>query len=400
VTREDFYELRQIAAHLSDLTCIGVFSPLRSGEGERKIFPRAMRLPRRRWNLNLPDSRRFDLLVAANVFMYSPDPARWFRNVLASCKYFLLLDVVRRRRSENNEFGTDGDRMRYAVGDAPTRTATQFDLGVLGDRLLGYRTYYGGANAHDDKPLHVLALLRGDLAEPILCLDDYPTDTRPLPQDLSPLHAILKRVEERELRFYLGIAPALVTDEMFGFLDSLKHAIPAVHGYDHAYSKDGPIYETESDPLALSAREVNEFAGLSYDVVVDRLREGRRLLEDRLDRRVETFILPHYMAHRRTGRALVEAGYTSYLSEKRIRGCSLPWIRSDFNGRSDAYDAGDKAEVVALHTTWEADVVRHGNVEAFERLLDELVGRRQRERQRGVLLGTLVAGRPLDQQSP
>jgi hypothetical protein len=389
VTNEDFYQLQQVAPHLSDLPRVGVLSPI--PEGERKIFPKATALPRWRWNLNKPARRRFDLLVAANVFMYSPDPARWFRHVLASCRYFLLLDLVRRRRSEGVEFGPDGDCMRYAVGGARPRTESQFDLNSLDNRLLGYRTYYGGANSHDANPLHFLALLRGDLAEPILRIDDYPTDLPAIWQDLAPLHMILRKVEERKLRYYLGIAPALVTSEMFEYLSGLKHVIPAVHGYDHAHRNDTPVSEARSDPAKKSAvNAFNEFEGQPYDVILEKLRWGRRLLESRLEREVEAYIPPCDMADRRTGRALVEAGYTSYLSETRIPACPLSWIRSDFHGKSQSYDAGRRPDVVTLHITWEADFARHGNTHALEGLLEDLADRRQSERRRGARLGTLV----------
>jgi hypothetical protein len=96
--------------------------------------------------------------------MYSPDPARWFANVLAACEYFLMIDLVRRRRHEHSEFDVDGDCMRFAVGDARPRVDTFFDLESLGDRLLACRTYNTEANAHDSAPIHFIALLRGDLA--------------------------------------------------------------------------------------------------------------------------------------------------------------------------------------------------------------------------------------------
>ncbi len=164
MTREDFVELQRLAGHVPDTSRLGVLSPLR--EGERKIFPNATAIPRWRWNLNRPGRRRFDLLVASNVFMYSADPERWLGNVLPCCRFLVLLDLVRRQRSRESEFGCDGDCMRYAVGEAQPRVDTYFDLAMLGDRLLGYRTYDGGANEFDNAPLHFVALVRGDLSDP------------------------------------------------------------------------------------------------------------------------------------------------------------------------------------------------------------------------------------------
>jgi hypothetical protein len=174
MTNEDFDQLSRVGRHLSELPAIGLLSPVRKRSlrpwwrrpalGEHFVFPDATRLFRRHWDLDEPSDRRFDLLVAANVFMHSPDPPRWFRHVLAACGYFLMIDAVRRKRSEESEFGPAGDCVRYAVGDARPRVAQHFDLERLGDRLLGHHTYFGGANAFDREPLQVIALIRGDLS--------------------------------------------------------------------------------------------------------------------------------------------------------------------------------------------------------------------------------------------
>jgi hypothetical protein len=390
VTREDYAVLGKLAPRLSEIPSVGVLSPLR--DGERKIFPRAKSLPRWRWDLNKPGRQRFDLLIAANVFMYSPDPSRWLRHVLASCKYFLLLDLVRRRRGAAGEFGPDGDCLRFAIGDARPRVERHFDLSSLGDRLLGHHTFSGGANVHDPAPLHVVALLRGDLADPVIRIDDYPTGIRPILPDLSPLHDILHKVEARGLEYYLGIVPALLTEEMFRFLGSLKHMIPAVHGYDHAYPRYAPLLLAKCDPFNErgSARVFNEFRGQPYGVILTKLRNGRRLLEDRLGKPVHAYIPPCNIGDRRTARALVEAGYRLYLSEKRIPGCPLPWIRSDFSGRSAGYDYARQPDVLGLHVTWEHDLIRGGSAHEFDRLLDHLSARKQAERRRGDRLGDAV----------
>lgn len=197
VTNEDFDQLRQLGRHLGDLPSVGLLSPLRTRSarrfwrrepiGERLVFPEATTLPRHSWDLNEPGgARRFDVLVASHVFMYSPDPPRWFSHVLAACSYFLMLDLVRRRRGEHSEFGPDGDCMRYAVTEARPRVERQFDLGALDGRLLGYRTYYGGANAYDDDPLHVAALVRGDLATPPVTSNVHPSGIQRVLSELSP----------------------------------------------------------------------------------------------------------------------------------------------------------------------------------------------------------------------
>src|SRR5439155_9142386 len=106
-------------------------------------------------------------------------------------------------------FGADKDSMRYAIDGAVPRVERHFDLGTLSHRLLGYHTFHGGANDHDDDPLHVVALFRGDLAGPVLRVDDYPTGIRPILEDLTPLHELLRGIEARGLEYYLSIVAGL-----------------------------------------------------------------------------------------------------------------------------------------------------------------------------------------------
>jgi hypothetical protein len=152
---------------LGDLRSGAVLSPRhgrtvsRVRESELTLFPRATAVSRREWDLNEPGARDFDLIVAANVFMYSPRPSQWFEHVLERCAFFVLLDVVRRKRAPDAELGGDGDCMRYAVADEQPRIPGYYDLATLDGRVLCSRTFHGGANEFDDSPVHFVALLRG-----------------------------------------------------------------------------------------------------------------------------------------------------------------------------------------------------------------------------------------------
>ena len=167
MTPEDYGQLQAISRCLRDLSGVAVLSPShgrtrsRVHQSELRLFPRAAALSRRDWDLDEPGTGDFDLLVAANVFMYSCRPGQWFENVLARCAYFLFLDLVRRKRAADDEFGSDGDCMRYAIGDERPRVADFFDLASLDGRVLGWRTFHGGANEFDESPVHVIALLQG-----------------------------------------------------------------------------------------------------------------------------------------------------------------------------------------------------------------------------------------------
>jgi hypothetical protein len=166
MTREDLARLSELAPALAVVDRLGLLSP--NADGELALFPHGKPIYRRSlrhrsWDLDRPGRRRYDVLLAANVFMYSADPQRWFDNVLARCQWFVLQDIVRRRRSPDGELGPDGDRMRYAAGGERPRTDEFFDLRALGDRLLACSTYVAGPSEFDAEPLHVLALIRGDL---------------------------------------------------------------------------------------------------------------------------------------------------------------------------------------------------------------------------------------------
>lgn len=380
MTKQDFAELYKIADRLPDVDRLGVFSPIK--DGERKLFPKATWLPRRKWDLNRPSKKRFDVLIASNVFMYSPDPARWFRNVMASCKYLLILDPIRRKRTAESELGSDGDQVRFSVGDEQPRIDHIFDLQALGDRLLAYKTFYGGSSPNDEDPMHVVALIKGDLADPLVRIDDYPSGVRPILPDLAPLHKILGKFESAALPYHLGIVPALLTEEMWQFLERLEYLVPVMHGYDHAYPKYSAILQEKNDIYNQSTLGVfNEFSGQSYDEILQKLEEGRGAMQSRLNDDVTTYIPPCNIGDRKTGRALEAVGFSRYLSKKRIPGCRLPWIKSDFDGRSPDYDFSNTPDVVNLHVTWEWDVEREGDSLSLDRLIEHLQERLSRAHQ-------------------
>jgi hypothetical protein len=185
-----------------------------------------------------------------------------------------------------------------------------------------------------------------------------------------------------------------LTDEMIDFLRTLTAMVPEVHGYDHAYPKYSPLLIAKGDPLN-QRRTVggtfNEFEGQPYHTILARLREARTMLGERLGKPVQGYIPPCNIADRATGRALVEAGYRYVFSDRRIPGCALPRVTSDFLGRSSEYDYDRRPDVLALHVTWECDLARQGAGGDFDRLLDHLADRRDEERRRGARLGALVA---------
>lgn len=209
---------------------------------------------------------------------------------------------------------------------------------------------------------------------PVIRVDDYPTGVRPLLADQDSVHQVLQAIEERGLDYHLGIVPARLTEAMAAHLATLRHMIPVVHGYDHGL-RFTQLLVAADDPLnqRRTVREFDEFEGRDFESIKTCLAEARRLVEERLHRSVTGYIPPCNRAGRATGRALAATGYTHYFSERRIPGCPLPGLASDFYGRSDRYRPRPRRpRVVTLHATWEADLLREGDKRSLARLLDHL----------------------------
>lgn len=348
---------------------LAILSPLKQGEYE--VFERFTPLSRWRWNLNRPGRRRFDWIIASNVFMYSPEPARWLRNVLACCRYFVMIDLVRRQRSRDRELGTDGDRVRYRVDDTEPRLEGYFDLRHAGVTPLNAFAYSASGNEYRGEAVHGMALFPGRVATPMLRIDDYPSGVRPLPEDMSGLHGVLEQIEDAGVPYHLGIVPALLDVPMRRFLRSLKHMVPLVHGYDHGYPRFAPRLVANGDLTnERSIGPFDEFAFSRSAVVHERLSTAKRIVEDACETPVTGYIPPCNRGNRRVGAVLEALGFEYYLSENRISGCELPWIPSDFYGRSTNFIDAPDQRVVTLHLTWEWDLIRSGQSRLGELLAD------------------------------
>jgi hypothetical protein len=346
MTPEVLRILSRLQGSISAQARMVLLSPSRE---ERELFPHARVLTVKDWDLNheKPDLRA-DLILASHVFHYARDPALWLRNVAGSCRGFLFVDLVRRRRSADAEWGPDGDCMRYAVGAHRPRVTPCFDLDTLGqDRLLAHHVFDGGSNEYGEA-LHFIALVRGSLTQPLLRVDGYPAAGGPVPADLEPVHSALEQIDERGLEFVLGVVPALADTPMLRRLRDLRCLVPAQQGGDG-----------------------NEFAWQRSASVERKLAEGQRVLRSGLGRDVDIYIPHGSRCDRRTMRALERLGFRLCLSEKRVRRSTLPTLRSDFHGGSDELDAAaGLPEVIALDATREARLWSTGRRGSLPHLLD------------------------------
>ena len=145
-----------------------------SGDGQqldimRELFPAAEvgNCTREMWDLNERGRSNHSLIVAMNVFMYSPDPDLWFSNVFRQCQYLWVQDPVCGRRGavELGDGPTgDGDAMRYGFDPLlKTRLPHGYDLSKHQERLIRLCAYR--LDVPKDLPygLSHMAFLRGDL---------------------------------------------------------------------------------------------------------------------------------------------------------------------------------------------------------------------------------------------
>ncbi len=334
---EDLSVLARLEPLLPRAWRVGHVYPSRA---EQRALPRFQAISARHWSLRFRSAKPYDALVVGRLRALPGDQERRLKSALASCRLLVVLDAE-------------------ALAFAPDRVLAE--LPVSGGRLLVYR---------------------GDYCDPLLRVDDYPTGVRPILSDLSSLHDVLSRIDDSGLSFHLGIVPALLDEQMAEFLRGLRQLVVCMHGYEHGYAKHSKILIDAGDPQnqRSTVTGFDEFAGRSYADIESTLREGRRCLEARLGQTLLSYIPPNNQANRATGRALFTTGFEYVLSERRIRGCELPCIASEFYDRSSAFRPESRPDVVSLHATWEADLLRAGDSESLPRFLSALVAQRGRAR--------------------
>jgi hypothetical protein len=338
LSADDLRLLTRVAAVLPQCFRIGLLHPAREDVRTSKRFEA---ITQRSWDLRFRSAQRYDVLVAGRLPGFAGLGAQ-FHAALASCQLLITLDADSAPASDPEPLA------QLAVA--------------------------GGA----------LRIYRGELTDPLLRVDDYPTGVRPILEDLSSLHDVLSQIDQAGLPFHLGIVPALLDDRMVTFLRGLPSLVVSMHGFEHGYAKHSQILLEAADPLNQrgTVTGFDEFSGQPYAEILRKIHAGRELLESRLGQVPRSYIPPCNAANRSTGRALLAAGFEYVLTEKPIPGCELPNIRSDFYDRSSAFSAGSQPKVASLHATWEADMQRAGDTQSLPRFLAALVQQRTRARER------------------
>jgi hypothetical protein len=337
LTPEEVRFLAQLAPLLPAHWRVGNVQPSR---GEQRALSRFEAVSRRSWDLRFRSATAYDALIAGRLSAAPGAAAPRLQSALASCRLLIVLGA--------------------AASDCAS------------ERLLGAVPVSSG----------IARLYRGDLTDPLLRVDDYPTGVRPILEDLSSLHEVLSQIDAAGLPFHLGIVPAILDERMATFLRGLPQLVPCMHGFEHGYAQHSKILIDAGDPQnqRSTVTGFDEFAGQSYDEVERTLRRGLHSLSERLGQTPRCYIPPNNEANRTTGRALLATGFTYVLSERRIPGCDLPCIVSDFYDRSSAFKPDSRPRVASLHATWEADMLRAGDTASLPRFLHALVSQRARAR--------------------
>lgn len=166
----------------SDVKTICVHSPA-GGEIDilSDLFPVAdiSRLGESTWNLLEQAPQKFDLFVTNNTFMYSTNPQAWFDNIMASCRYAWIQDVIRGRRDPERECGNDGDCMRFKYEPlAVARLPEAYDLHKLDKMIVNFAPFDSKGAGHYDSMHFYLFLKAPSMVE---YKDDKANPTIPQP---------------------------------------------------------------------------------------------------------------------------------------------------------------------------------------------------------------------------
>ncbi len=166
MTQTDLVKLKEALIEVKQMGIVGAEDGIAihsawpdQAEAMKETFGEKVRLLNKdMWNIKDGRTKEmFGLLVFCNVFMYISTPELAFKNVLGSCKYLLIQDIIRRDRGPKI-FGSDGDCMRYEYGKLKSNYAKAFDLAVFKEQIIKFTPYIDS-----NEWLHFISLMKGNL---------------------------------------------------------------------------------------------------------------------------------------------------------------------------------------------------------------------------------------------
>lgn len=123
-----------------------------------RYFSQARFLDRAAWDFDHRKDISTDVVLCCNVFHYAKDPALWISNILPVCRELWITDLVHRRRGGCDEFGSDGDCMRYCYGEMAS-SEFRFDLAQYD--VMDFWTYDAGSYRSGTLCVNFAAVLKG-----------------------------------------------------------------------------------------------------------------------------------------------------------------------------------------------------------------------------------------------
>lgn len=122
-----------------------------------EYFGEASVITRQEWDISMVSyPSKLDLLIMNNVMMYISNPLTTFCNVLKSCNYLLIQDIISRDRGNNEILGGDGDAMRYCFPPVKSNFKKALDLNILKNQIIFLYPY-----TDNHVNIHFIALMKG-----------------------------------------------------------------------------------------------------------------------------------------------------------------------------------------------------------------------------------------------
>jgi hypothetical protein len=109
----------------------------------RNSFTNPILLGKSDWDIvQKPYTKHFGVIHIMNVLHYISDPATAIRNLLQSCDYLFIQDLIMRQRGFfDAELSPDGDCMRYIYKHHVNLQPYAFDLTYLEPKVIDFKAY-------------------------------------------------------------------------------------------------------------------------------------------------------------------------------------------------------------------------------------------------------------------
>jgi len=145
---------------LEKIKTVCILSPTYELSFYEKIFNNIEIKDINSWDLNKIENFKYNLIISHNIFYISKNPQLWIDNVMNSCDYFLLQDILKRKRNLYSEFcETDHDSIRFSFNNHKYYDGETFNLSNIKYKIINGIIYDGEKNEFDNQPKHFACLI-------------------------------------------------------------------------------------------------------------------------------------------------------------------------------------------------------------------------------------------------